>query len=79
MLVPGDTAVDVRVFTDNTFIEVFIMGGRHAVTYGINSGVESTTAGMTLFSSSSITVTDVNAWHLNSIWVSPQEILASRK
>lgn len=49
------------------------------MTYGVNTGAEATTAGMTLFSSSSITVTDVNAWHLNSIWVSPQEILEARK
>lgn len=79
LLVAGDTAVDVRVFTDNTFIEVFIMQGRHAITYGINKGVESTTAGMTLFSSGQIQVENVNAWHLNSIWVDPKDVLASRK
>ena len=76
-LLPGDTAVDVRVFTDNTFIEVFIMQGRLAFTYGINTGTESG-AGMTLFASAPMTATNVNAWHMNSIWTSAEDVLARR-
>jgi sucrose-6-phosphate hydrolase SacC (GH32 family) len=78
-LLPGDTQVDLRVFTDNTFIEVFVMQGRAAFTYGINAGAERAEAGATLFSSAPIAVASASVWHLNSIWVGAPTVLASRR
>ena len=76
-LLPGDTELDVRVYTDNTFIEVFVMQGRAAFTYGINVGAESAAAGMNLFASAPITASRVDAWHMNSIWVDVPTVLAA--
>ncbi len=79
-LLPGDTGVDVRAFVDNTFIEVFLMQGRIAITIPVNTGAEAGAAGMNLFAAAggapSVTVADVNVWHMNPIWVSPEEVLA---
>ena len=78
-LLPGDLAIDVRVFVDNTFAEVYIMQGRLAITMDIKYVPE---AGMELFVSqggNDITALDVNVWHLNSIWRSTEEVLSARK
>ena len=82
-LVAGDTAVDVRVFVDNTFMEVFVMGGRLAFTYNLNAGSQlAGAAGMSIYNAGApggpaISAMDVNAWHMNSIWVTPPEVLAA--
>lgn len=78
-LLPGDTAVDVRVFVDNTFLEVFVMGGRVALTLPINSGAEAGAAGVTLTAAAGADadLTRVNVWHMNGIWVSPESVLAA--
>ena len=80
-LLPGDSAIDVRVFVDNTFVEVFVMHGRLAFTYNLNPGPQlAGAAGATLFASgAAVQATDVNAWHMNPIWVSTGEVLASRR
>jgi sucrose-6-phosphate hydrolase SacC (GH32 family) len=78
-LLPTDTAVDVRIFVDNTFLEVFVMGGRLAFTVPINTGAESGAAGMNLIVSgggaAGVTVQDVSVWHLDSIWTTTDEVL----
>lgn len=81
-LLPGDTDIDVRIFIDNTFLEIFIMEGRIAYTIPIdNNRINTTgTTGMSLFANTfqsnvSITVTDINVWHMDTIWVNSEEIL----
>lgn len=79
-LLPGDADVDVRVFVDNTFVEVFVMQGRLAFTVPITSGGGA--AGMTLFAQApgaGVVASSVNVWHMGSIWVSPPEVLAQRE
>lgn len=102
-LVAGDDAIDVRVFVDNTFIEVFIMQARSAyrgelfdtrkrtcsprdalqgrLAFTMPLSGYSPDAGVTLFASSGtgVTATGINVWHLNSIWVSPAEVLEAAK
>ena len=78
-LLRGDIAIDVRVFVDSTFIEVFVMEGRVAFTYGINSGAEAGAAGVTLFADATnpapVAAANVSVWHLNSIWTTPDTVL----
>ena len=76
-LLPGDARVDVRVFVDVTFMEVFVMQGRCAFTYSINAGAATAReAGMTLYASAPMTA-DANAWRLGSIWVDAPTVLAA--
>ena len=77
-LLPGDAAVDVHIFVDNTFIEVFVMEGRAAFTASITShGAEAGAAGMELFASAPVQASAVHVYHLEGIWVSAPEVLAS--
>jgi len=76
-LLPGDAAVDLRVFVDNTFIEVFVMQGRLAFTYGVNPGAERAEAGATLFASAPLQVASASVWHMNPIWVETPTVLAA--
>jgi len=76
-LLPGDARVDVRVFVDVTFMEVFVMQGRCAFTYSISAGAATAReAGMTLYASAPMTA-DANAWRLGSIWVDAPTVLAA--
>ena len=82
-LLSGDSAIDVRVFTDNTFIEVFVMEGRLAFTYDINVGAEAGAAGVTLYADAAngatVVVRNASVWHLNDIWTSTGEVLAAAR
>lgn len=82
-MLPGDTAIDVRVFLDNTFVEVFVMQGRLALTLKFDVGANPISdAAFALFAaagSAPVAATDVTLWHVNSIWVSPSQVLAARK
>ena len=77
-----DTAIDVRVFVDNTFIEVYIMEGRLAFTLKFNGGEKNVDkiAGMDIFNGkgggSSIIAQNVNVWSMKSIWTDPPAVLS---
>ena len=74
-LLPGDIALDVRVFLDNTFLEVFLMEGRLALTLRLQAPIVD--AGMSLFANhSDVTATGVNVWRMGEIWKSTEEVLA---
>lgn len=77
-LVAGDKTIDIRVFVDNTFAEVFIAGGRVALTLDVDNTVQ---AGINILSTaaSAVQVIDVGVWHLQPIWQQPEEILNSRR
>ena len=74
-----DAAIDVRVFVDNTFVEIYIMEGRLAFTLLFNGGETNVagTAGMDIFArgASDIEANNVNVWHMNSIWTDSPSVL----
>lgn len=74
-LLPGDTSVDVAIFVDATFIEVFILGGRLAITADVAQPADGAW-GMNAFSQQGPQVSaNVAVWHLGSIWIEPFEVL----
>jgi hypothetical protein len=78
-LLPGDTAIDVRIYLDNTFAEVYLMEGRLALTLTLD-GNPISDAAVALFAGSggpTITASDVYVWPLSSIWVPPAAVLAA--
>lgn len=73
-LMPADTVVEVRVFVDTTFIEVYFAGGRVALTHTFTGAAQQ--AGMALWSTQGgATAAAVDVWPVGSIWVSPEEVL----
>lgn len=78
-LVPGDTHVDVRVFIDQSVAEVFVAGGRWALTLDVTQG-DLSAANMSLVcaSGAGVVARNVSAWSLGSIWVPPSEVLDRR-
>jgi len=78
-LLAGDAAIDVRVFLDNTFIEVFLMEGRVALTLKTSGPLANAAVELYSKSGAGVTATSVTVWPLASIWESPQEVLARRR
>jgi hypothetical protein len=82
-LLPGDTEVELRAFVDSVLVEVYFMGGRVALTAPLTLPAEAAAAaaggagvGATLFSSEDgLRVRSAEAWHVRSIWVTPQQVL----
>jgi hypothetical protein len=70
-LLPSDKTVDLSLYVDNTFTEVFWMGGRVAMTM-----VTRTSGGaddVTVSASQPVTAS-ATAWAVGSIWVTPEEV-----
>jgi hypothetical protein len=71
----SDTTLGIRVFMDNTILEVYWQGGRVAMTLGLD---ESGVTGVDIFSFSDgdseemLRVNTVEAWQMGSIWVTPR-------
>ena len=77
-LLPSDTTIELRVFTDNTFVEAFWMDGRVAMTAKLMG--QDPKAGVSLFAdNTTVTVDSAAVWHVNSIWVSPSDVLAGMR
>jgi hypothetical protein len=77
-LIAGDAAVDIHVFLDQSIMETYIMGGRLAFTTQAGTPASGAEAGMSLVSDTAIAASSVAAFHLNSCWHSPSEVLAQR-
>lgn len=76
-LLEEDEVFELRVFVDHTFVEAYWMDGRIAMTSRLLGG-NGTVAGMSVFSEGAATVvTDLDVWHVNSIWVRPEQVLAT--
>ena len=78
----SDAAFEVRVFTDHRIVEAFWQGGRVAMTLG-PQGRAMSVAGMSAFGwavgeGPPVQLQSAEAWHLDSIWASPEEVLARR-
>ena len=75
--------LQLRVFVDNTFLEAYWQGGRVAMTKTITT--PTVQAGMRVFATTSstasstvpVTANSVQAWHVDSIWVTPEQVLAT--
>ena len=76
-LLPGDKAMDVRVFMDSTFIEVYVMEGRQAITLKMDSTTDFQ-IGVEAFAGADAAVTDVAVYSMGTIWASVEEVLARR-
>lgn len=73
-LLPSDKSLDMHVFVDNVMAEVFFMGGRVALTAPLETTQE---AGFTLFTrggDQAVIASEVSVWHLQSTWVSPNDV-----
>lgn len=74
-LSPQDKTIDFRVFTDVVFSELYLMGGRVAMTMPSHC---STTCGMTVVADATgVTLASATAWKVSNIWVTPQEVLST--
>ena len=76
-LTPEDTVLDVRVFFDGHFAEIFVMGGRVAMTVPVPA---TTSAGFTVFvegnkGAAGVRVVGAEAYHMGSIWISKAQVL----
>ena len=78
-ILPGDSAIDIVVYTDNTFVEVFVLGGRLAFTADVAQPSDGAWA-MNAFSESGPALTPtVAVWHIGQIWVPPFEVAERAK
>eukprot|EP00911_Craspedida_sp_UC1_P000571 UC1_evm3s438 len=71
-LSPSDKSLTIRVYVDNTFSEAFFQGGRVALSITTNPTEEALAA---VTSTAPVTLQSANAYTVNSIWVSPEEVL----
>jgi hypothetical protein len=81
-LLPGEDEIDLVVYVDNTFLEVFAMGGRLAVTMTCAGDIcgEGDAAAMGVFATGAdISVADITAWRLDTIWTTPDLVLSESK
>jgi len=71
-LLDSDQTIDIRLYIDNTFAEVYYQGGRIAMTVNTpptddaDVQLRSTVPGITA---------TATAWSVSSIWVTPEEVL----
>jgi sucrose-6-phosphate hydrolase SacC (GH32 family) len=77
-LLPGDTAIDLQVFMDSTFIEAYVMEGRQAVTLRMD-GTTDYQVRLEAFAGQGAVATDVAVYAINPIWVPVQSVLDSRR
>lgn len=77
-LLPNDNRVELRVFSDHSFVEVFFQRGRVAMTVSstlgqLQSSYLSDAADMGIVATVAM-VADVQVFPMEKIWVSPQEV-----
>lgn len=72
-LLSSDETIDMQLFVDNTFTEVYWMSGRVAMT----TTTDATAAADVTVSAdiSGTTLAYAKAWKVGSIWVTPEEVL----
>ena len=68
----SDETLDMRLYVDNTFTEVYYQGGRVAMTVNTRASAD---ADVTLSSSVDGVTATATAWSVSSIWVAPEEVL----
>jgi sucrose-6-phosphate hydrolase SacC (GH32 family) len=73
-LLDSDKTIDVHLYVDNTFAEAYFQGGRVAMTVN-TPAPDDGEADIVVSSSLPGVVAKVTAWSVDSIWVSPEEVL----
>lgn len=71
-LLESDTTIDMHLYVDNTFAEVYYQGGRVAMTVNTPASDD---AGVTVSSSVAGVTAKASAWSVGSIWVTPEDVL----
>eukprot|EP00931_Biecheleriopsis_adriatica_P038940 TRINITY_DN22273_c0_g1_i1.p1 TRINITY_DN22273_c0_g1~~TRINITY_DN22273_c0_g1_i1.p1 ORF type:complete len:580 (-),score=94.96 TRINITY_DN22273_c0_g1_i1:93-1832(-) len=71
-LLDSDESIDMHIFVDNTFAEVYFQGGRVAMTVNTPASDE---ADIEVFSSLAGVSAKATSWSVASIWVTPEEVL----
>jgi hypothetical protein len=78
-LLPTDEEIDIRVFYDHDFAEIFFMQGRVVMSLGKKQQSALVTVdngGFSAYTTSSpVVVSKANAWSVGSIWVSKASVL----
>jgi beta-fructofuranosidase len=69
---PNDRSITLRVYVDNTFCEAYWQHGRVAMTITTAATTEAT---MSVMSTDSVSLESAKAWRVNSIWVSPKDVI----
>lgn len=73
-LLDSDETIDVHIYVDNTFAEVYFQGGRVAMTVNTPASDD---ADIMVSSSVSGVTANATSWSVSSIWVSPKEVLST--
>ena len=80
-LLPTDTNLSFSIFVDHTFAECFFAGGRTVLTRSVGRAGARPAAGMAVVGNASagvpLTVEAADVWKVDSIWIDPEEVLAS--
>merc|ERR1712190_186052 len=72
-LLAADKTIDVRIFVDHTIAEDYWMGGRVAMTAKVRA---TNAADVTVVAEGrSATLVSATAWKVESIWVTPEDVL----
>ena len=75
-LLPSDTTLDMRIFTDNGLVEVYWMKGRVVMTAITPLNIRS---GATLIGTTDTNTTaSAKVWEMGGIWTSPERVLARK-
>ena len=74
-LAPAELTVSVRVFADKTFAEAYFQQGRVVIT--ASTPLSSPGCVSVATSSAAVVVHNVTVWTVNSIWTSPESVLAT--
>merc|ERR1712241_1187088 len=71
-LSPNDKTIDMRLYVDNTFTEAYWMNGRVAMT--IDTPATEQADVILSADKADVTLESATVWHVNSIWVSPEQV-----
>ena len=73
----NESAINIRVFVDNTMAEGYWQGGRVAMSTLLTPTTDSSMAAVATTSSAGtvVTLAAAEAWAVGSIWVSTEDVL----
>jgi len=72
-LLDSDETIDMRLYVDNTFTEVYFQGGRVAMT--VNTRANHGDGDVSVSSSVALQTVEAVAWSVSSIWVTPEQVM----
>ena len=78
-LVRNETTVEIRVFLDNTFAEVFFQRGRVAMTISLAFTAVNDDTKLALMSTTNLLVQRAVVYPVMSIWVAPDTVRQTRR